>query len=388
MDNTPHDAPPSPQDTLSSKPASPSTLSLFPTLERVPWFATVLLVSCLLSLVVGLLGIRPPEDADRDANTAKNDASGKTLKRLISNLPGDAHLLKIDLTGPITMESAQETVLGSGESNAVQARKALEFAQKTPEVKGVLLLINSPGGTVGMSQELNAAVKRVKAKKPVLAYMGDVAASGGYYTACAATEIMANPGTLTGSIGVIISSLNFQSLMQDKLGVTATTIKSGRYKDLLSPYRKNTSDELALLQKLIDTSYQDFLGAVLEGRTAHLPPSERAARAAKIRAVADGRIVLGTVAKEEGLVDEIGDIDAAYTRLDKLARQFHRLNAHGETRLPLKDFSNKESLMELLGIPLNEALARLIPQAHMGPDFSRSIPLSLQYPKQPLWMLE
>jgi protease-4 len=294
------------------------------------------------------------------------------------------HLALVELSGMITMdEGAEGKGLFKSESNAVLAREALDDAAKDDSIKGVLLRINTPGGTVGMSQELNAAVKRVTAKKPVVVSMGDLTASGGYYTACAADKIFANPGTLTASIGVIISTLDFSSLLNQKLGVQAVTIKSGKFKDILSPYRKPRPDELALVQGMVNQSYQDFLNTVIEGRTRFMTdPQQKAERASKIKAIADGRVVNGREAVKEGLVDELGDFEKAYTALDIMAKE--KFNIKGKERLPLESSEKAFNLMELIGVG-PKASADMSPVALQA---LRMLPLSARYPNQPLWVME
>lgn len=344
------------------------------------WIALGLLGICLLAVLIGLLtavqgGLVNPQTHRRGLQKEA---------RWLTPLSGP-RLMAIDLSGPIMMASEDGGLFSKGDSNAVTARKGLQEALEDDAVKGVLLMINSPGGTVGMSQELHRAVQRLARKKPVVAYMGDMAASGGYYAACAATQIMANPGTLTGSIGVIISTLNVKTLMQDKLGVRAYTIKSGRYKDILNPYRDMSSDERALIQSLIDTSYQQFLGAVIEGRTRNLRDARaRHAREASVRAVADGRIVLGTQALQAGLVDALGDVSDAHTLLNRMAQE--RFHLTGEDTLPLKTYDRQSSLAEWLGFTHDSAAQQ--GSAGLAKAVTSVLPMSLQYPNQPLWIAE
>lgn len=338
-----------------------------------------LLAFSLLALLIGVFNAVRLNHEREQMKAAESDSSPSVA----SLLNKKNHLALLELSGIITMDSSNDNGLFQNESNAVSVRKALDAAAKNDSVKGVLLRINSPGGTVGMSQELNAAVKRVHAKKPVVVSMGDLTASGGYYTACAADRIFANPGTLTASIGVIISSMNFSGLMNDKLGIQAVTIKSGRFKDLLSPYRKPNSEEVALIQKLINESYQDFLGSVLEGRTSGLDAKAKADRTAKIKAIADGRIVTGEQAKAAGLVDEIGDFEAAYTALDKIVKE--RFHLGGKERLPLESETKSFKLMDFLGIKTESlSTAALSPTAQAA----KMLPLSVRYPNQPLWIME
>ncbi|MBK8189438.1 MAG: signal peptide peptidase SppA [Vampirovibrionales bacterium] len=344
------------------------------------WISLGLLGVCLLALLIGLLtALQGGLATQGGLNSDKNAHKGA---QLLSPLKGPS-LMAIDLSGPIIMSTEDNGLFSKGDSNAVTARKGLEEALEDDSVKGVLLAINSPGGTVGMSQELNRAVRRLAERKPVVAYMGDMAASGGYYAACGATKIMANPGTLTGSIGVILSTLNFKTLMQDKLGVRAYTIKSGRYKDLLNPYREMTDDERALIQALIDASYQQFLTAVIEGRTAALSDDAvKRARAASIRAVADGRVLIGAQAQKAGLVDALGDVSDAQALLTRLAQT--RFHLPDSEKLPIKEYSRRGTLADWIGLKREGAA--------QGGDalgaLSAALPLSLRYPGQPLWIAE
>jgi protease-4 len=165
----------------------------------------------------------------------------------------------------------------------------------------VVVRIDSPGGAVAPSQEMYDAVRRLGKKKPVVASLGSVAASGGYYVASAADSIVASPGTLTGSIGVIMSLTNVRGLM-DKLGVEATVVTAGKWKDTGSPFRAVTPEEKSMLQQMADQVHTQFIDAVATGRK--LDP-------ARAREVGNGRIYTGEEAKEIGLVDELGGLDEA-----------------------------------------------------------------------------
>ncbi|MBM4245975.1 MAG: signal peptide peptidase SppA [Deltaproteobacteria bacterium] len=165
----------------------------------------------------------------------------------------------------------------------------------------VVVRIDSPGGAVAPSQEMYDAVRRLAEKKPVIASLGSVAASGGYYVASGADTIVASPGTLTGSIGVIMSLTNVRGLM-DKLGVEATIVTAGKWKDTGSPFRAVTPEERAMLQAMADEVHTQFIDAVAAGRK--LDP-------ARAREVGNGRVYTGEEAKEIGLVDELGGLEAA-----------------------------------------------------------------------------
>jgi protease IV len=315
-------------------------------------------------------------------------ASGKPEQALdVSSLlkKQQPHLQLLELTGMITMGEGGEGGLFEQESNAMTVRHGLEDAEEDNNVKGVLLRINSPGGTVAMSQELNEAVKRVSLKKPVVVSMGDLTASGGYYTACAADKIIANPGTLTASIGVIISTMNLSELLNNKLGVHAVTIKSGRFKDILSPYRTPTPADVQLIQTLIDDSYQDFLNTVVAGRTRFIKDAAlRQKRIASIKAVADGRIVTGRQGLTAGLVDEIGDQEVAVARLNEMAKQ--RFHIKGSDLLPLETGEKRFDLAEWIGLNSKSIVSGLTATTPAG-QLPR-LPLSARYPNQLLWMME
>jgi len=181
--------------------------------------------------------------------------------------------------------------------------------RKNPTVKGIVLRVNTVGGGVAPSQEIREAVKRMqRAGKKVVVSMGSVAASGGYYISCGADKIFANPGTLTGSIGVIMEFPNVQELMKT-VGVRSSVIKSGKFKDIGSPVRPMTTEEKAILQGVIDDVYDQFISTISEDR--HMKKSD-------VRALADGRIFSGRKAKELGLVDEIGSIQKSIEAAAKL----------------------------------------------------------------------
>lgn len=181
--------------------------------------------------------------------------------------------------------------------------------RKNEKVKAIVLRIDSPGGAVGPAQEIHAEVKKAQKEKKVLVSVGSVAASGGYYIACGADKIMANPGSITGSIGVIVESLNVEELL-NKLGLKSVVVKSGKVKDMGSPFRPMTDEEKQLLQGVLDSVHDQFIRAVAEGRNLPLE---------KVRELADGRIFSGDQAKALGLVDELGNFEDAIALAAKLA---------------------------------------------------------------------
>lgn len=172
---------------------------------------------------------------------------------------------------------------------------------KDNAIKAIVLRVDSPGGGVGPSQEIYAEVARITQNKPIIVSMGSVAASGGYYIAAPANKIYANPGTITGSIGVIMEFTNVLELM-DKIGLRTRVVKSGTHKDIGSSVRDMTTEEQALLQGLIDDVHSQFVAAVGEGR--NLAEEH-------VRQLADGRIFTGKQALQLGLVDELGGLRVA-----------------------------------------------------------------------------
>ena len=210
-----------------------------------------------------------------------------TEGRLSSALALAGRVGVVDVSGVIT--SSDDVV------------EALRDFQHAPSVKAVVVRVDSPGGGVAASQEIYHAITELRGKKPVIASLGGVAASGGYYVASACDAIVANPGSLTGSIGVIMELGNVQELLQ-KIGVQAEVLKAGAYKDMGSPVRPLTDEERAIFQQMIDSVHTQFIAAVADGRKMD---------AGKVRALADGRIYSGEQAHDLGLVDKLGGLQDA-----------------------------------------------------------------------------
>ncbi|MGQ9688149.1 MAG: signal peptide peptidase SppA [Desulfobaccales bacterium] len=175
-------------------------------------------------------------------------------------------------------------------------------------IRAVVLRINSPGGVVGPAQEIMREVEKTRKVKKVVASFGSIATSGGYYVACAADLIMANPGSATGSIGVVMQLTNAEQLVK-KLGLDFFSLKAGALKDMGSPFRPLTPEERAVLQGLLNNIHEQFIADVARNRRLPLE---------KVRALADGRIFTGQQAKTLGLVDELGNFDDAVERAGRL----------------------------------------------------------------------
>ncbi len=243
--------------------------------------ALLLLALCLISTVLGIAIIaKTPFDS--------------------GGIGGDKIAI-ISIEGAIVGGRGGLGLFGS-ESGADDIAKQIKRAGEDPSVKAIILRINSPGGSAAASQELHEEVCKARENgKVVVTSMSDVATSGGYYVACASDKIVANPGTITGSIGAIFSQLQYSELLE-KYGIRANVIKSGKYKDIGSPLRNMTEKEREILQEMIDDIYFQFVRAVAEGRQMN----ER-----EVLELADGRILTGRQAKEMGLVDELGNFQDA-----------------------------------------------------------------------------
>ena len=215
---------------------------------------------------------------------------------------GDSKVLLLDLSGVIGSQDKDGLV---PQPNMLATfKEELTRAAKDEKIKALVVRVNSPGGTVTASDILHHELKTFKAAKkiPVVVSMMDVAASGGYYLAMAGDAILVHPSTVTGSIGVIMLTVNARGLLE-KVGVEANAITSGPRKDMGSPFRVMTPEEKEIFQGVIDSFYQRFLSVVQEGRP-DLSPDQ-------IKRLADGRIYSGEQAKAAGLVDDIGYLDEA-----------------------------------------------------------------------------
>lgn len=205
-------------------------------------------------------------------------------------------LIRVD--GTIMGGTSGASLLSGSTAGSEDLMEQIKQAREDDRVKVVLLRINSPGGSVPATQEVGDELEKLKkAGKKVVVSMGDVAASGGYWLAAKADRIVANPGTMTGSIGVIMETQNMQELYK-KVGITPQVIKSGQFKDIGSSNRPMTEQERQLLQAMVNDMYNQFVDVVAKGRK--MDP-------AQVRKIADGRILTGRQAKSLGLVDDIGN---------------------------------------------------------------------------------
>ena len=215
-------------------------------------------------------------------------------------------------TGSMVVSVGDKVGILEVEGTIVDARRMvdqIEDFRDRSNIKAVVIRIDSPGGGVGPSQEIYTELKQLAKEKPLIVSMGSVAASGGYYLAVAGERIFANPGTITGSIGVIMSFPNYQELM-GKVGIQTEVVKSGRFKDIGSSTRDFLSADRALLQGVIDDVHMQFVEAISVGRDM---PVER------LQPFVDGRIFTGRQAKEAGLIDELGTLGDAIKYAAKLS---------------------------------------------------------------------
>jgi protease-4 len=255
-------------------------------------------------------------------------------------LPGGAKVAVVQVEGVIGTEVSR----GLDTEDIV---RTLSEYRDDPAIRAVVLRINSPGGVVAPTQEIATAVRRLReAKKPVVASLGSVAASGGYYVAVAADRIYASPGTLTGSIGVVMQLANVEGLLK-KVGVEYVVVKAGAYKDVGNFARPMTPEERRILQSLLDDVYDQFIGAVAEGRG--LDPQT-------VRSFAEGRIYSGRQAQGLKMVDDLGGLDDAIDAAAKMAG----LPGKPKVVYPRRRFSLRDLFRSELGLgPASRVLPSL-----------------------------
>lgn len=253
----------------------------------------------------------------------------------------------VALLGREGISLGERVAVVSIEGPIIDSREAVDELKdyvKDSSIKAIVLRVDSPGGGVAASQEIYTEVKRAASQKQVVASMGSLAASGGYYVSAPATRIVANPGTITGSIGVIMEIPNFEGLM-DKVGVRTEVIKSGKHKDMASVFRTMTEEDRRLLQGLIEDVYEQFVEDVAESRD--IPVEE-------VRKMADGRIYSGRQALALGLVDELGGMEQAV----KLAAELAGIKGEPEVVTREKEFS----ILDLLKGKFSARFPEIFPQ--------------------------
>ena len=311
------------------------------------WIGGLILVFIVVSIIVGffLLGRGSPKPSEVE------EISGLLKPKFYGSSEG---IGVVHIYGPIMIEPPIS-------SFSLETRGA-DFIVETIEdftedkrVKALLVRVNSPGGAIAASQEIYEALWRFRQSgRPVVASMGDLAASGGYYISSAANFIMANPGTITGSIGVIFNISNFKELMS-KIGMKQEVLKSGEFKDIGSYSRDMTASEKELIQTMIDEFYEQFLEAIARGRDKDIE---------KIRTLADGRVITGEQALESGLIDGLGSFSEAILKAGEMA---------GIEGKPKLIEPKRKSFMQILDMlqmgstknPLDMLLSRHLPIMYM-----------------------
>ena len=290
----------------------------------------------LIAALLGLHALALAASAFLVVRAKGGSAKGEIDKKTFLDLHPKETVGWVSIRGPIMASDSGKP----WDHGAEQWARRIEQLAETKGVKAIVLDINSPGGSVGAVQEIYMRIQRVKKEKhiPFVALFDDVAASGGYYIASACDKIVAHPGTLTGSIGVIFNVSNMEGLFA-KVGYKSDPIKSGKHKDIGSPARPMTPEERAILQALIDDAYGQFVQAVADGR--HLSVED-------VKPLADGRIYSGNQALANHLVDQLGDSQDAI----KLAAQMGGIK--DEKPKVRRDVEKLNDLFEML-----ESRARL-----------------------------
>src|SRR5690625_624211 len=262
------------------------------------WLALVkAFVLFVLSIGVRITSI--PDDDGTDDDLASLLRDDGFQEKVIDQGFGSDKVVVVNLDGIIQVLGSV-SFLSSVTYDHRLFLNMIENAAADPDVKGVILRVNTPGGGVVESAEIHTALEKIIDQDiPLYVSMANTAASGGYYISAPATKIVAHPATLTGSIGVIMENIDISELAKE-YGVDFNTIKSGEFKDIMSPMRKMTDEEEEILQSMVDDLYDDFVQVIVDGRG--MPEN-------KVREIGDGRVYIGKQAKEIGLVDELGSLE-------------------------------------------------------------------------------
>ncbi len=332
--------------------------------------AILLICLCFLCLFVGLI------NSNKSLSYYNEDVSLKKRNPLLVATANKVAVITID--GVI--DSSNKASAFSNNFSAQSALKSLKLAEKDGEIKGVIIKINSPGGTVAMSQSIYNEVLRLRKEKPVVVSMEDLAASGGYYIASAADRIYALPGTLTGSIGVIFSTMDVHQLLSEKLLISPNVIKSGKYKDIGSGYRPMTLEDKKLLKDIVDDSYSQFLLAIKQGRIDRndaYSVSRTKLTYEILKTYADGRIFTGSQAKKLGFVDALGDLTDAQSAIKAMVNERNG----SKSDVILIPYSKTSSFSDYL-FGVSESIF------NKGSLIDSIVPVSMQLSRKPLYLWE
>lgn len=340
---------------------------------RTKFISILILGLCLLSIIIGLLTFNSREQAKK---ACPSTSKTPILEKLSA---GGNKIALITLQGIISYD--MKSSLFGDFNSAESALKALNKAGKDKSVKGVIFRINSPGGTVAMSQEIHNSILDLRKKKPVVVSMADIAASGGYFVASAADRIYANPGTLTGSIGVIMETINASGLLTDKLGIKSEIIKSGKYKDAGNIYRPLSQDERELLNNLVQNAYGQFLSAIKQGRikrTDEYKLEKVDLTNENLIKYADGRVFTGEQAIEYGFIDHLGGLSHSKKGVLSMIKQTSPFISKD---IPVIDYNKPSGFSEFLFRISGGMFPRI-------ENINKLMPLSRKYPRQPLFIWE
>lgn len=338
--------------------------------EYKSFVVILILIISFISLIVGSL--------NSNVNNAKveNEKASKLKGAFTSS---SAKIALIKLNGIIDSSDSQAGFL-SEDLSASNLLKSLKLAREDRSVKAVIVEINSPGGTVAASQNIYNEIMRIRKIKPVVVVMDDVAASGGYYIASAADRIIAQEGTLTGSIGVIMQTMDAHKLLTEKLGVKSNVIKSGLYKDAGSATREMTSDERQLFQDIVNDSYKQFVLAIEQGRVnrddKYMTKKQELSKM-NLEKYADGRVFTGHQAHEFGFIDAVGDIELAKDFASKMASEKFK-----------KDFSNLPVNVYSAPSSFSQKFFGITENIFKGNTLNQYLPNSMNMSKIPLYLWE
>ncbi|MGL5955482.1 MAG: signal peptide peptidase SppA [Brevinema sp.] len=283
-------------------------------------------VGVITSIVILATGTKRQEQAS--ISTIETLGSLSSLSKKNKNIIGI-----ININAPISFVEEPSSFILPQQVGAKYWLDQMHYAATNTNIKAVIIRVNSPGGTVGASQELHAGVQRIKeAGKPVITSIADLSASGAYYATVGSDRMFANPGSLVGSIGVILGGVEFTELLS-KVGIKYQAITSGKNKDILSPYKKMSPEQQEFLQTMVNSTYQQFLMTVAEGRRKEIEI---------IRPLADGSIFTGEQAVSNGLIDAVGSFYdvIAYTK-----EQYQLDTADVEIIAPMKNVFNLSDLI-------------------------------------------
>ncbi|MGG3625890.1 signal peptide peptidase SppA [Bacillus gobiensis] len=262
----------------------------------------VFLISAMMSLFMAIF--------EFSSSDLAADLGNEYTENVIEEGAVDSKIAVLEVNGTIQDTGSDGGgLLDSSGYNHRGFLKMLDQAKEDSSIKGILLRVNSPGGGVVESAELHKKLEEIKAetKKPIYVSMGTMAASGGYYISTSADKIFAAPDTMTGSLGVIMQGTNYAELA-DRFGIKFDTVKSGEYKDIMSPSKEMTKGDREILQKIVNNAYEGFVDVIENGR--NLPEDQ-------VKKIADGRIYDGRQAKDLNLVDELGYYEDAIAAMKK-----------------------------------------------------------------------